>query len=236
MSDQQDNEDMPPWLQPVDGDVKQQDNIGMEGTMKKFVVGLAFVIIAAFAFGIWFFYDRPTKEIVQPIDIFAPTTAIKEKPVDAGGMDIPNQDKEVYKRVTGEADTNEVSLSEQAEVPVATLPKETQEKPKEVFADIPKKLTAPEGVDGMHALSGTHLIQVGAFGNVAGAESTWVQLVAKYPGYFAKLAPIFQSISRESDGKSFVRLRIGPFYSRADAEQMCQSLKARQQACLVVTK
>ena len=59
---------------------------------------LALLIVGGFGIGIWYAYDQGVKKGVQlaPPIISADTSPVKEKPDDPGGMDIPNQDKQVF--------------------------------------------------------------------------------------------------------------------------------------------
>lgn len=66
---------------------------------RKWIGGtLAIIIIAGFGIGIWYAYDQGVKKGVQlaPPIISADTSPVKEEPVEPGGMDIPNQDKQVF--------------------------------------------------------------------------------------------------------------------------------------------
>lgn len=66
---------------------------------KKWIGGiLAVLIVGGFGVGIWYAYDQGVKKGVQlaPPIISADTSPVKVKPDDPGGMDIPNQDKEVF--------------------------------------------------------------------------------------------------------------------------------------------
>ncbi len=66
---------------------------------KKWIGGfLALLIIGGFGIGIWYAYDQGVKKGVQlaPPIISADTSPVKVKPDDPGGMDIPNQDKQVF--------------------------------------------------------------------------------------------------------------------------------------------
>ena len=59
---------------------------------------LAILIVAGFGVGIWYAYDQGVKKGVQlaPPIISADTTPVKKMPDNPGGMDIPNQDKQVF--------------------------------------------------------------------------------------------------------------------------------------------
>ncbi|MEX1035577.1 MAG: SPOR domain-containing protein [Sneathiella sp.] len=70
------------------------------GVSRKKWIGaiLAVMIVGGFGIGIWYAYDQGVKKGVQlaPPIISADTTPVKKKPEDPGGMDIPNQDKQVF--------------------------------------------------------------------------------------------------------------------------------------------
>jgi cell division protein FtsN len=66
---------------------------------KKWIGGvLALLIVGGFGVGIWYAYDQGVKKGVQlaPPIISADASPVKVSPEDPGGMDIPNQDKQVF--------------------------------------------------------------------------------------------------------------------------------------------
>lgn len=82
----------------------------------------------------------------------------------------------------------------------------------------PAERTAPP------ARSGAFMVQLGAFSTQSAAQALWSRLDARLPGAAAD----YQRAG------AIVRLRAGPYASRAAAEQACASI--RPQPCLVVTR
>jgi len=77
------------------------------------------------------------------------------------------------------------------------------------------------------APSGNWKIQLGAFGNAAGANALWTTL----RGRVAALGPYRSFIVPAG---AVTRLQAGPLASRAAADKLCASVKARGNACLPV--
>jgi cell division septation protein DedD len=85
------------------------------------------------------------------------------------------------------------------------------------------------------ALSGSHLVQIGAFGSQGEAEGVWVRVQNKIGALAAGKSTDIQRADLGEKGV-FYRLRIGPFASQADAKSYCESLKGLGQDCLVKAK
>ncbi|MZR30859.1 SPOR domain-containing protein [Sneathiella litorea] len=78
---------------------------------RKWIGGiLALLIVGGFGIGIWYAYDQGVKKGVQlaPPIISADTTPVKIKPEDPGGMEIPNQDKQVFNVLQSEEASEKV--------------------------------------------------------------------------------------------------------------------------------
>ncbi len=85
------------------------------------------------------------------------------------------------------------------------------------------------------ARSGSHLVQVGAFGSESEANGVWSKMQGKLGGLVAGKSTDIERADLGAKG-TFYRLRLGPFASSADAKTFCESLKARGQDCLVKSK
>ncbi|MGF1545558.1 MAG: SPOR domain-containing protein [Parvularculaceae bacterium] len=85
-----------------------------------------------------------------------------------------------------------------------------------------------------NALSGSHLVQVGAFGSDADAQKKWTQLEGKLGDYVHGKSP--HVLAPASADDKYYRLRIGPFASADAARTYCAGLKERQTDCLVRAK
>lgn len=77
-------------------------------------------------------------------------------------------------------------------------------------------------------------IQLGAFPSEDMTRAQWVGIKAQHEEVLAGRALAIQTT--QSGGTTWYRLRVGPFRDRAEAESLCQALKARGQDCLVATQ
>lgn len=258
MADNMDN--MPPWLTPVE---ELEDSVSpgiFEGNMKKVVVSVAVLVIAVFVVAMWLMYDRPADNFEKPIEVLAAMEPIKVKPEKTGGKEILNQDKDVYKRLTGEGDEKQpTSLANEAEMPLSELPADEvkQEIKKEIepveksinfelskaaiIADkepaaesiVREKPVQPKAVPAAIILDdGKHKIQLGAYGAEKGAADFWDDIRAKMPTVFKGMREEFVPLTR--NGRTLYRLRVGPVKDRAEADRLCLQIKAKQFACMVV--
>lgn len=84
-------------------------------------------------------------------------------------------------------------------------------------------------------LTGTHVVQVGAFRSDDEAAAQWSRMEVRLGDYLSGKAP---DVERADLGERGVyhRLRIGPFASSDDAKTYCSGLKERGQDCLVKAK
>ncbi|MEM0930131.1 MAG: SPOR domain-containing protein [Pseudomonadota bacterium] len=96
--------------------------------------------------------------------------------------------------------------------------------------DIPVRASSPTATP-TTAISGSHVVQVGAFDSNAAALDYFEGLSGRLGSLVASKQPDVQRA--EVNGRTFYRLRIGPFTSKDAATQYCSTLKARSQDCLV---
>lgn len=68
------------------------------GPGRRFIGAVSVAVIAAFVLALWYAYDQGVNKGVSlaPPVIKAPEGPVKIKPEEPGGMEIPNQDKQVY--------------------------------------------------------------------------------------------------------------------------------------------
>lgn len=85
------------------------------------------------------------------------------------------------------------------------------------------------------ALSGSHIVQVGAFGSDAEAMGVWSRLQGRLGDYLSGKSPDVE-MADLGDRGVFYRLRVGPFASSDAAKTYCEGLKSRGQDCLVKAK
>ncbi len=97
------------------------------------------------------------------------------------------------------------------------------------------KPAAPAASAGAGALSGTHVVQVGAVGSDAEAATMWSRMEGKLGDYLSGKSMDVEVADLGAKGV-FHRVRIGPFASRDEAATYCEGLKSRGQDCLVKAK
>lgn len=85
------------------------------------------------------------------------------------------------------------------------------------------------------ALTGSHLVQIGAFRSQEEADGQWSKLQGKLGAYLDGKA---NDVERADVGDKgvFYRLRIGPFASADEAKTYCAGLKERGTDCLIKAK
>jgi cell division protein FtsN len=82
------------------------------------------------------------------------------------------------------------------------------------------------------ALSGSHVVQVGAFRSDDEARGQWARMQSKLGDFVAGKSIDVETADLGARGV-YHRLRIGPFSSSDDAKQYCTGLKERGQDCLI---
>jgi D-alanyl-D-alanine carboxypeptidase len=80
------------------------------------------------------------------------------------------------------------------------------------------------------SVSGSHVVQLGAYSSTAGAKQAWDKLSGQYNilhGFYSA------SSSVKVNGKSFVRLAATGFGNFASADAVCKTIKAKGGDCIV---
>lgn len=101
---------------------------GGPGSAKRMITaGIALGAVAAFGVGIWFAYDQGVKRGASgaPPLVRADQSPSKVAPENPGGMQVPNQDKQIYERLgntTGNAPQQAEKLLPPPERPTASAP------------------------------------------------------------------------------------------------------------------
>ena len=216
-----------------------------------FLLVLAFIIMKLFAGG--------TRDRDQTPRILADAEPYKEIPIDRGGEETPNQDKEIYDVLNGTAKDIEVSVLPAAEQPmqVPSPAETTPDKPaanvviKEagatsntsISAPAPKietpKVSAPvttEPVLSPTPSAGAYFVQVASLRSQNEANTLWNKLTGNMgdlitPSYYADV----KRVDLNERG-IYYRLRVGGLSSKQAAQDLCSKLKSRGQDCIVSAK
>lgn len=125
----------------------------------------------------------------------------------------PSRNPRTAQAAQSQAATQQTSAPAQEPVRVATPP-----------------ATTPATTGGAVA-AGTHVVQVGAFPSNDSALDFFDSLSTRMGAMLSGKLPDIQVA--EVNGRTYHRLRIGPFTSKAEADRYCADLKTRGQDCLV---
>ncbi|MES2270541.1 MAG: SPOR domain-containing protein [Pseudomonadota bacterium] len=107
----------------------------------------------------------------------------------------------------------------------AAIPPSEPAKPVQVAAALVKPKVAPAPKPAAATPSGEWRIQLGAFGEESRATALWATLSKKVSG-LAAYQPFYVK------GGAVTRLQVGPLPSSAEAEKLCQAVKATGNVCI----
>ncbi|HRE61784.1 MAG TPA: SPOR domain-containing protein [Micropepsaceae bacterium] len=233
---------------------------------------LAVLVLAAFAAVVWVAYQQGVRQSDRggPPVIVADTSPVRVPPSDPGGETVPDQDKLIYDRITGDTTEPVETLMPPPEdpVPLPTAPSPTPTVPRgsvvpaeeitsppveEIPAPPPAAETRPAEVapsvpaedlaeldPGLPAAaaaevsptSGAFVVQVGSYASDALAAAAWQEIKGGNQDLLTGLKPDIKPVDLGERG-TWYRLRIGPFATRGDANELCQKLSARGRDCLI---
>ena len=202
-----DDNDRLPWLETADGYAAEANGSAMRTALLA-VAGL--VLLAAIAGGLYWLQPgqaggpNGTGEL-----IVAPKGNYKEKPADAGG-----------KSFEGEGDSAFAASEGQKTGAVLAVP------PTGAVTAKPATPTATTS-----APANAVLVQLGAFGDSAKAETAWTGLNKRF-GFLAGMNRKIAQANVEGGGTVF-RLQAVTANS-TEAQQLCAKLKAAGENCLIV--
>ncbi len=184
-------------------------------------------------------YDAVTGTLTEPVETIA---AGPEEPVErnaAGSIgaivaqDNPGlADDAVADRIAELAKADEAAKADSAP---AAAPKPD---PKPATAPTPASVTKPDPAPvaaASSALSGSHLVQVGAFRSQGEADGQWAKMQGKLGAFLDGKGKDVEVADLGPKG-TYYRLRVGPFASADDAKTYCAGLKERGTDCLIKAK
>lgn len=252
------NKDVPPWLQPVP-ETEDEGGVLSGSRARIAMVVVALAVVAVFAAAIVVFY--PSGDEQAPRHIASDTSPIRERPEDAGGMQVDHQDKAVLEIGDGAPATSSVQIGAQPEQPVSEIPDLPENSPADEVEDTIGDLAeaaleeappvetpqvrepeatapgtpepeTPEPGEAAQAAGGTYAVQLGAYGSEASAQTAWRTVRGQFQGELGNLSAIYVPV--QSGDRTLYRLRVGMLQDRAAADAVCIALRAQQQACFVV--
>lgn len=229
------------------------------GVQLRMVTG--FVVVAAIAGLGGYVYQETTAPAVGELPLIeADDSPTKHRPVEPGGMVIPNQDKLVYETLGDERNLDKIERllpppeepmpppepaappaavepapeapATPAPEPVVVAPSVPVEEQAPIPAPKPVVQPPPAPTATAAPLAGFR-IQLAALRSRADAEAAWRRLKRANGDLLGALEAEVARVDLADKG-IFYRLRAGPLASAAKAGALCARLKARNLDCLVV--
>ncbi len=228
------------WLEPL------PEEYATEGDLtgrRMLVAALTVIILAIFGGLIWYSYMESNNSGPVPV-VRADKSVVKIKPDTPGGLQVPDQDKNVFNKITSANNDKTDTLAPSAELPLerpVAVPVDVEPEPVPLPPKMETKTTeaAARKVAAIAPSSagktGRFFVQLGAFGKKSSAENLWGKLEKDNAALLLGLTPDIMVLDLGKKGALY-RLRGGMIATRGEAKDICDALKAKKQACIVVTK
>ena len=221
MSDVRSNDEALPWLEGVE-DEDEPPAVSARKMLAALVLVLLGVAIVA---GTLFWLGRQDRGSGPPELIRAEAGPYKVRPENPGGLDVAGDSGTAYATGAGEDSDAQLDTSKLSEVPDAAdqpvAPPVVDEKPavpEPKPAPPPPPPAAPSGAKGT-------VVQLGAYGSTAKAETAWRLLSGRFP----EVARLSKMVVQYSGG---YRLRAAAS-SPAEAQAACRAVTAGGENCFV---
>lgn len=229
-----DDKEKSSWLEPL----PEEFTSGEDMTGRRMLIAaLTVVVLAIFGGLIWYSYLKGNDDGPVPV-IHADKSVVKEKPDTPGGLQVPDQDKRVFNRVTSSSSDKNEQLGLSAELPLERPTASPQEKAARAEQESRDILAPPRKEPETTAVAmpeGKYLVQLGAFGKKNTAEKLWRKLRQDNMSLLGDLGPDIMMVDLGKKGVLY-RLRGGRIADKMAAANICKGLKAKKQACIVVSK
>ncbi len=235
------NEQEDAYLSQGDSEIMQPFDVQEHASRRGMMILLGgFVFLLVLAFIVLKLFSSGTRDRDQTPKILADNTPYKEIPLEQGGAQTPNQDKEIYQKLNGTLEEEPVNI---APIPEKPLPKPKVVKPNisvnkpvanvvikqaEVKKPLPKKPIVNS--------SSNYVVQVASLRSREEANVLWTSLSTKMKPVFS--SSHFADVKRADLGDRgiYYRLRISGLASKSAANSLCTQLKSRGQDCIVTKK
>ena len=221
----------------------------------RWLIGLiSIMVLAAFAGILWYIYDQGVAQraALAPPVIEAPDGPVKVKPEEPGGMQVPNQDKQVYQALEpARAEPMVEQLLPPPEAPKpepAAVQVEPPAPPTVAAAEAAPSAEPPAPQPSVEAPAPApsspqasvpdfqYVIQLAAFRSKEPAGRAWGTLRQRYPDILTDMDHRVRKVDLGAKKGVFYRLQAGGFETRTAALAVCDRLKAKKQGCMVVRR
>lgn len=188
-------------------------------------------------------YDKVSGQASEPVEVIAegpeePVARSSADPIgDIAANNSPAVDDAVGDRIAALAEADQALTRSTDPVPPQAKPEPTPATAPTKASTAPAAETAKPTVSFRSggALTGSHLVQIGAFRSQEEADGQWSKLQGKLGGYLDGKSNDVERADLGDKGV-YYRLRIGPFASADDAKTYCAGLKDRGTDCLIKAK
>lgn len=242
-----------PDMQPANDELTPfdvRDSSGRQGLVKLFI-GFGILLIAALI--VLKLYQPGVRDRNDPPKITAENTPFKVLPEDVGGTQTPHQDKAVFDIMDGKTPSEDVKPAATPETPidlpapkpikpapkpvpvVAEQPVKTPPKPRPVATTQPVKTPPPAG-SAVRAGNSEYVVQVASVRSQDDAQNVWNTINTKFNDLTSQgLYADVRRVDLQEKG-IYYRTRIAGLADKDAASSLCNSFKARGQACFVTRK
>lgn len=210
------NDDALPWLEAV-----EDEDEPPAVSARKMLAALALVLVGvAIVAGTLFWLGRQDTGSGPPHLIRAEAGPYKVRPDDPGGLDVAGDSGTAYATGAGEDSDSQLDVSKLPEPPPPVVGEPAAAAPKPAPPEPPK----PEPQPAPAGAKGT-VIQLGAYGSTAKAETAWRMLSSRFPA----VSGLNKIVVPYSGG---YRLRASAA-SAAEAQAACRAVVAGGENCFV---
>jgi len=228
-------------------------------------VMVSIAAVASFGSVVWWAHNQDVKaggRGLEPLVVQPPPTPTRVKPDNAGGLTVPNQDKEVFNRLTpGAVPTQPEKLlppTPNPRLPASGMPVPAAPRPPQAVETKPPAGAAPPGpapaappaaavappatteggpsiaslIEGMSGASGGWRVQIASVKSEEVARSTWARLQSAHGDVLANLRMQAQRVDLGDKGVWY-RVQAGSLDEK-QAQSVCGTLKSRKADCVTV--
>ena len=135
---------------------------------------------------------------------------------------------EVQDRLASLAEEDAAALDDASD----TIDLQSATEPTQITTPVEDTAPPTPSISNAGPLSGTHVVQIGAFRSNGDAMAQWGRIQSRLGDYVDGKSPDIE-VADLGDRGVYHRLRIGPFASSSDASSYCAGLKERGQDCLI---
>ena len=211
------------WLTPLPKKYAIDETVFKKSS---FLFGVFIFVISAFGVLFWYGYGGVKENEPIPV-IMAEKKPVKILPKDAGGMDVPNQDKGIYDKIDGTDSKENIKLVNPSEEPIDSLLKKNLIESENSYVN-----TITYNQHWVTNPDFSFMIQLGVYSQNSAAQKLWNKLLNENPAELSGLSLVLKPFFRKN--RELYRMRAGYFKNRDEADKICALFRKKKQACIVV--